>query len=121
MENPVTITLDRAQVAEWRVAKAMASRDTGQSLTWGDFFDMLVGSYEQSSEPRIAYMGQELPKGEDEAEFAVLPDDAMTLAAAAMTGSAAALSEETCELIAEKVAEKIVERLKSLNLGLTED
>ena len=117
MENPVTITLDRAQVAEWRVAKAMASRDTGQSLTWGDFFDMLVGSYEQSSEPRIAYMGQELPK----AEFTVVPDDAMTLKVAAMTGSAAALSEETCELIAEKVAEKIVERLKSLNLGLTED
>ena len=121
MENPVTITLDRAQVAEWRVAKATASRDTGQSLTWGDFFDMLVGSYEQSSEPHVAQMGQELPEGEEEAEFTVVPDDAMTLKVAAMIGTAAELTEETCELIAEMVAEKIVERLKSMNLGLTED
>ncbi len=121
MENPVTITLDRAQVAEWRVAKAMASRDTGQSLTWGDFFDMLVGSYEKSEESRLAHMGQEIPEGEEEAEFIAVRDDAVTLAVAAMTGSAASLTEETCELIAERVAEKIVERLKSLNLGLTED
>ncbi len=121
MENPVTITLDRAQVAEWRVAKAMASRDTGQSLTWGDFFDMLVGSYEQSEEPRIAHMGQGIPEGDEEAEFTVVPDDAMTLEVAAMTESASPQNEETWELIARMIAEKIVERLKSQNLGLTED
>ncbi len=121
MENRISITVERDQVAEWRVAKAMASRDTGQSLTWGDFFDMLVGSYEQSSEPHTAHMAQKLPEGEEEAEFTVVPDDAMTLEVAAMTGSAAMLTEETCELIAEKAAEKIVERLKSQNLGLTED
>ncbi len=114
MENPVTITLDKAQVAEWRVAKAMASRDTGQSLTWGDFFDMLVGSYGQSSKPRVVHMAQELPEGEEEAEVIAVPDDALTLEVAAMTGTAARLTEETCELIAEKVAEKIVERLKAL-------
>ena len=114
MENPVTITLDKAQVAEWRVAKAMASRDTGQSLTWGGFFDMLVGSYEQSSEPRFVRMEQELPEGEEEAEVIAVPDDALTLEVAAMTGTAARLTEETCELIAEKVAEKIVERLKAV-------
>ena len=121
MENRISITVDRDHVAEWRIANAQASRDIGQSLTWGDFFDMLVDSYEQSSEPRTAHMGQERPEGEEESEYTVVPDDAMTLAVAAMTGSAAGLTEETCELIAEKVAEKIVERLKSLNLGLTED
>ena len=114
MENPVTITLDRAQVAEWRVAKAMASRDTGKSLTWGEFFGIVVGSYEQSSKPRFVQMAQELPEGEESAGVIAVPDDALTLEVAAMTGSAARLTEETCELIAEKVAEKIVERLKAL-------
>ena len=40
-------------------AKAMASRDTGQSLTWGDFFDMLVGLYAQPPQPLVAHMAQE--------------------------------------------------------------
>ena len=114
MENPVTITLEQAQVAEWRVAKAMASRDAGKSLTWGDFFAMLVGSYQQPSEPLIAHMEQEQPEGEEAADVTAVPDDAMT-------GSGAILSEETCELIAEKVAEKIMERMEALNLGQAED
>ena len=121
MENPVTITLDRAQVAEWRVAKAMASRDTGQSLTWGDFFDMLVGSYEQSSERQVAHMAQDVPGDEEVPDVTLVPDDAMTLKVAPMTGSAARLTEETCESIAEKVAEKIVERLRALSWGRAEE
>ena len=121
MENPVTVTLEQAQVAEWRVAKAMASRDAGKSLTWGDFFAMLVGSYQQPSEPLIAHMEQEQPEGEEAADVTAVPDDAMTMAVAAMTGSGAILSEETCELIAEKVAEKIMERMEALNLGQAED
>ena len=115
MENPVTITLDKAQVAEWRVAKAMASRDTSRSLTWGDFFDMLVGSYEQSSEPRVARMAQELPEREEMARVIAVPDDALTVEVAALPCRSSQLTEETCELIAEKVAEKIAERLKDLD------
>ncbi len=121
MDNPVTITFDRAQVAEWRVAKAMASRDRGRSLTWGDFFDTLVGSYEQSRQPLVVRMEQELPGGEEPLGVEAVPHDAMTLEVAAMTGSAAKLTEETCELIAEKVAEKIVERLRALSWGPAEE
>ena len=120
--DPVTITFDRVQVADWRVTKATASRDHGQSLTWGDFFDMLVASYEQPSPPLVAHMAQDLPSSEEEPDDVTLvPDDALTLEVAALMGSKANLTEETCELIAEKVADKIMERLKALEQGLTED
>ena len=114
MENRISITVDRDQVANWRVVKAQVSRDSSQSLTWGEFFDIVVGSYERPSESRFVQMAQELPEGEEVPGVTAVPDDAMTLEVAAMTGSAARLTEETCELIAEKVAEKIVERLKAL-------
>ena len=113
MENTVTITLGRAQVAEWRVAKAMASRDSGQSFTWGEFFAMLVGLYEQQPEPLAAQMAEDLRESDEESEVELIRDDALTMEVAAMTGAAANLTEETCELIAEKVAEIVVVRLKA--------
>lgn len=120
--DSVTITFDRAQVADWRITKATASRDSGKSFTWGDFFDMLVASYEWPPEPLVAHMAQDPPSVEDAPDVTLIPNDALTLEVAEMMGGrAASLTDATCELIAEKVAEKIMERLKAFDQGLSED
>ena len=50
--------------------------------------------------------------GEQLAGAGLVRDDAMTLEVSTMTGGRAHLSEETIEAIAEKVAAKLLEKLK---------
>ena len=63
----------------------------------------------------VAHMAQEDKESAEElGEADLIPADAVTLEVAAMTGSAAALSEETIEAIAQRVAEKVMSMLAEI-------
>ena len=82
---------------------------------------MLLAIHEQTEvsgsrgEALIAEMTQnERPMTDEEmAKAGIEPDDAMTLEMAGLTGGRAHLSEETIDTIAERVAEKVMSKLRA--------
>ncbi len=115
MTQKTSITVNHQELAKWRVVKAEVERDSGHSLSWEQFLDVVISSFRQLDQVPVATMAQDL----DEAEQ-LEPDDEFTLKVAAMTGSRAILSEVTCELIAEMVADKLIDKLRMLDSAKSE-
>ena len=119
MTNKTSITVNHQELAKWRVIKAEVERDSGKSLSWEQFLDHVIHSFQHIDQIPVARMAQERDEETDET-VQIVKDDALTLEVAAMTGHRAHLSEETCDLIAEMVADKVIEKLGRLDSGQTE-
>ena len=120
MTQKTSITVNHQELAKWRVVKAEVERDSGHSLSWEQFLDVVISSFRQIDQVPVARMAQDLDETVE-----LEPDDEFTLEVAAMTGSRASLSEVTCELIAEmvadKVADKLIDKLRMLDSAKSEE
>ena len=115
-----SIGVELDKLAELRAVKQEWERRSGRSFRWGDFLMMLVtlhqaaDTVESLPQQEVAEMHQHETVTEEQlAQMGVYQDDALTLEVAALTGGRAALSEETVDAIATKVAESVVRQLKA--------
>ena len=110
-----SIGVEKAMFNELKKLKAQAEDRAGHRLTWADFFAILIGLHEMRSaaipaeQVPVAYMHQEEP-GEEP-----LSPDEMGLEEISF------LSERDREIIADRVAEKVIEFLKQSVSNLQEE
>ncbi len=107
------ISIDPAQFPEIKRAKLRYQVLEGRDVTWGDFFQFLISKVFSESDGEVLYA--EMRQDEDHrplteqelAELGVVPDDVSACQLAPMVGASVTLSEASCELIAQKLAEKL--------------
>jgi len=113
----VNIGVDRSYFPELREAKLQYQVEIGETLSWSEFFRLLVS---RLNPPQFAAMGQGASVAEmdgptsreltDEevAELGYVRNDALTVEMSSLIpGSRVDLTDASCALIAEKLAERM--------------
>jgi len=115
----VSIGVDRSYFPELREAKLQCQVQIGETLSWSEFFRILLAHLAQVNAPQFAEMQQGPPVAgmdgpgrsltdEEAAEFGYVRNDAVTVAMAGLVpGSRVDLTDASCALIAEKLAERM--------------
>ena len=117
MPNYTSIGIDRHQFDELRAVKERWQDRAGRRFYWGDFLMMLLTLHESRAEttPTVELHQEEESLSEEQLrEMDWEYDEVTTEQVRQMLGPPGGLSEDTIEAIAERVAQKVMEKLREM-------